>query len=381
VPAAYVRLEILPLLPNGKLDRKALSALDTDAYTQQGYEEPQGEIEQRIAAVWADVLNLPVDRIGRHDNFFAIGGNSLRAVQVMRGLSEQVGYRSLSIQIMFENPMFKELASRLETPILSTEEWQSFARVLPLRASGTDSPLFCIHPIIGVGWAYAGLLPVIDSNRPIYAIQARGFEGESLPNSMEEMVSDYIAIIRSIQPSGPYHLCGWSFGGFVAHAIATQLQATNETVNFLGVLDTFFPNKNNQAPNADLHRMVRLLIVQSLLEFGIDKSSVSEVLINRILDVVGNNAALLSGYSPQKFAGKMLFVRATIISSRILGDLVSNRPLDHWGPYVTEAIECVDLEATHFTLLQGANGILVGEMFNAALASPSPDSTSINLKD
>ena len=81
VPAAYVRLESLPLTPNGKLDRKALPAPDTDAYSSRGYEPPQGEVETKLAAIWADVLKL--DRMGRHDNFFALGGHSLLAVTLI----------------------------------------------------------------------------------------------------------------------------------------------------------------------------------------------------------------------------------------------------------------------------------------------------------
>jgi amino acid adenylation domain-containing protein len=75
VPAAIVRLNSLPLNPNGKLDRKALPAPDSDAFARQIYEEPQGEDEIAVAQIWAEVLNL--DHVSRNDNFFALGGHSL----------------------------------------------------------------------------------------------------------------------------------------------------------------------------------------------------------------------------------------------------------------------------------------------------------------
>ncbi|MFN5457254.1 AMP-binding enzyme, partial [Bradyrhizobium sp.] len=86
VPSAYVHLERLPLTPNGKLDRKALPAPEGTAFAVQAYEPPQGETEEAIARIWAELLG--VERIGRHDNFFALGGHSLLAIQVVSRLRQ-----------------------------------------------------------------------------------------------------------------------------------------------------------------------------------------------------------------------------------------------------------------------------------------------------
>jgi amino acid adenylation domain-containing protein len=107
-----VRLEALPLLPNGKLDRRALPAPDASSYFSQEYEAPQGETEQRIAGIWAEVLKLPVERIGRHDNFFAMGGQSISAVQLKVRLTDQLGYE-IGIRSIFEHPTPHRLAVAL----------------------------------------------------------------------------------------------------------------------------------------------------------------------------------------------------------------------------------------------------------------------------
>ncbi len=78
VPVAYVQLQSLPLTPNGKVDRKALPAPEGDAYSHREYEAPQGELEESLAQLWQDLLK--VDRVGRHDDFFALGGHSLLAI-------------------------------------------------------------------------------------------------------------------------------------------------------------------------------------------------------------------------------------------------------------------------------------------------------------
>ena len=96
VPEAYVRLEALPLTPNGKLDRRGLPAPEAEAYAVQGYEPPQGETEKLLAEIWAEVLH--VERVGRHDNFFALGGHSLLAITLverMRQGSFRVDVRSI----------------------------------------------------------------------------------------------------------------------------------------------------------------------------------------------------------------------------------------------------------------------------------------------
>jgi len=112
VPAFYVALEKLPLLPNGKLDRRALPATDAVAYRQQEFQEPQGETERSIAAIWAEVLELPVDRISRHDNFFALGGHSLLAIRLISRIRTILNVE-LPIHALFEAPTTAGSALRL----------------------------------------------------------------------------------------------------------------------------------------------------------------------------------------------------------------------------------------------------------------------------
>ncbi len=111
VPAAYVQLPSLPLTPNGKLDRRALPAPEADAYAVQGYEPPQGEIETMLAEIWAEVLGL--ERVGRHDNFFALGGHSLLAITLIEQLRRN-GFE-LDVREMFATPTLAQLAAAVGT--------------------------------------------------------------------------------------------------------------------------------------------------------------------------------------------------------------------------------------------------------------------------
>ncbi|MFC7110825.1 thioesterase domain-containing protein [Nonomuraea rubra] len=114
--------------------------------------------------------------------------------------------------------------------------------LLPLRTTGAGVPLFCVHPLSGLGWCYAGLLPYL-GRRPVYCLQARRPPACDLP----AMVAGHLASIREVQPDGPYQLMGWSAGGSIAHAVACGLQREGADVGFLALLDSF-PSTGSTRP-------------------------------------------------------------------------------------------------------------------------------------
>lgn len=130
VPSAYVCLDKLPLTANGKVDRKQLPAPQGDAFALQAYEAPEGEIETILAQVWTAVLR--VDRIGRHDNFFALGGHSLMATQVVARIEEVLGLK-IGIRTVFEFSRLSLLAEQLRTALFAEFDPQEFSQMM--RAS------------------------------------------------------------------------------------------------------------------------------------------------------------------------------------------------------------------------------------------------------
>lgn len=115
IPTAYVRVAVMPLTPNGKLDRRALPAPDGDAHLRDSYDAPQGEIEGRLAQLWVKLLR--VERVGRRDNFFELGGHSLLAVSLIQLIKVQM-QADLSIAEVFEHPELAQLAERLTEAML-----------------------------------------------------------------------------------------------------------------------------------------------------------------------------------------------------------------------------------------------------------------------
>ncbi|KAF9944136.1 hypothetical protein BGZ72_002771, partial [Mortierella alpina] len=234
VPAAFVRLDALPLTLNGKLDRHALPAPLSHAFATQVYEEPSGAMENILASIWADLLNI--ERVGRNDGFFAMGGYSLLAVRMISRVRTMLGL-DLSLRTLFEAPTIAELAPRLITTEVTHDE--SYDVLLPIKPQGTRPPLFCVHPGTGLSWCYTGLSTHLDADQPLYGLQARGLiDNGKMASTLDEMTFDYVDQIRRIQPHGPYHLLGYSFGGLVAHTMASYLEKQGEQVALVALMDT-----------------------------------------------------------------------------------------------------------------------------------------------
>jgi amino acid adenylation domain-containing protein len=228
VPAAYVRLEELPLTPNGKLDRGALPAPEGAAYAARAFEAPRAGVESVLAEVWSRVLG--VERVGRRDSFFELGGHSLLAVQVV-GALRQAGVE-VAIADLFAHPTLEALASR----VAGDDPRGAEDRAIPVRPGGTRAPLFLIYEATG-SVAYAQVLaPHVHEDVPVYALPSPSGAGPE-PRTVQGMGSRLVRMIREVQPSGPYRVAGWSFGGTLAYEVALQLLGLDEQVEFVGLLD------------------------------------------------------------------------------------------------------------------------------------------------
>ncbi|HEJ9171770.1 TPA: amino acid adenylation domain-containing protein [Serratia marcescens] len=238
VPSAYVWLDALPLTANGKLDRRALPEPERAAVGIREYAAPQGETETTLARVWCELLEI--GQIGRHDNFFELGGHSLLAVRLSSQLRQQ-GI-TLPVQVIFNHPILAELAERIDRRTAEAP----LRKAVPARSSGSRPPLFFVPTGFGDHSYVFELAKEIDETFPVYAVPWPAVEEK--PATMSDMAASAVALIREVQPQGPYHLAGYSSGGVLAYAIAEQLQSAGEAVAFLGLIDTLRPVEAMHSP-------------------------------------------------------------------------------------------------------------------------------------
>ncbi|KKB72066.1 MULTISPECIES: non-ribosomal peptide synthetase [Bacillus] len=106
IPSYFVQISRMPLTPNGKVDRKALPEPDEERAAASEYEAPRNDTEEKLAAVWQEVLDR--DKIGINDNFFEVGGDSIKALQIVSKLSR--ADLKLQVKDLFTNPVIKHLS-------------------------------------------------------------------------------------------------------------------------------------------------------------------------------------------------------------------------------------------------------------------------------
>ncbi|MFE2376463.1 amino acid adenylation domain-containing protein [Streptomyces sp. NPDC059398] len=359
-----------PLMTSGKVDRKALAA-SADETADTGpdaapYTEPTGDTERLVAEVWAQALGLP--RVGAHDNFFDLGGHSLLLARVQTALRARLGW-DVPVLDLFTRPTVSALAGYLDDrdglappSASSAGSRQALGVLLPLRTSGDLPPLFCLHPASGLSWPFAGLRQHIDIRRPLYGIQSRALTGERpAAGSLAEMAAEYVEHIREVQPHGPYHLVGWSFGGVVAHTMATLLRREGEQVALLGMLDSYPRYPWEKLADDHEQQALRSLLYMSHYDLSqlddapLDRERVMAVIAERggilselaapsiqgVMDTFVSSAVLQQGVEHEVFDGDLLFFTATV-------DQVDTA-LTHrdWKPYVAGTIENHNVTCRH----------------------------------
>nr|WP_229423508.1 non-ribosomal peptide synthetase [Massilia frigida] len=361
VPSNYASLARLPRNANGKIDRSALRARELEAAPTALGATP---LEQSVMSVWREVLG--VEALTPMDDFFALGGKSLQAIQVANRLGAALK-REVAVSALFRHRTVAALAHSLGTvghaPPAAAAGGE-FAPLLTIQR-GSGPALFCVHPAEGLSWCYLGLAAYLP-HTPIYGLQARGMSGTP-PADIDMQLDDYLALVRGAQPHGPYRLIGWSSGGGLAHALAARLQAAGETVSLLAMMDSYPSDIWEGKPEADerdaLIAMLDVIGATSLdadgqplpreallAQFrqpGSSLATADDAHLERITTTALLSMRLYRQLRHPRYEGDVLFFHA----SRRGPDAPDWKG---WTPYVNGQLERIDVDCTHSSMSQPA---------------------------
>ena len=231
IPSVLVLFNALPLLPSGKIDRRALPAPELCRSDTRQLVAARDSLEEQLTSIWETVLG--VRPIGVTDNFFDLGGHSLLAVQLFDRIATTLG-RKLPVGALFEAPTIDEMAA-----LIREQNWSTTWKSLVAVQRGVKGPCLFIAPPAGSSpVALKRLTRYLDSDLPVYGVSYAGMDGKGAPHaSVEEIASYHLTEIRTLQPVGPYLLAGVCFGSFVALEMAQQLRREGHQVALLAILD------------------------------------------------------------------------------------------------------------------------------------------------
>lgn len=383
MPSHFEWLAALPLTPSGKRDDKALrgAALSTGA-TADAAAAPRDAYEETLVEIVGDLLQLPA--LGVHDNIFDLGATSLTAMRLVVQIEQRYGI-SVPLSEFVSAPTVAELAARLR----SGEAMTAFDPLVPIRPAGSKRPMFFVHPMGGNVLCYVRFAKYLEEDQPFYALQAAGGDPGTEPlRSVEEIAASYIEAMRRVQPSGPYVIGGWSFGGFVAFEIARQLRAAGEEIARLVLLDTTALNPGRRLTTDDEallgwffwellwlrrggdsplelipDRLTTLeekfdFIAQLAIDEGVLPAGSTGAVVRRLFHVYEANWKAAFAYRPEVVDQDMVLIHAAQPLPGVLNSMhtaiesMHADPSNGWRERTSGALDVVDVPGDHLTIME-----------------------------
>ncbi|AMO93273.1 D-alanine--poly(phosphoribitol) ligase, subunit 1 [Collimonas fungivorans] len=420
LPASYVFLEGLPLNANGKLDRNALPAPERLG-AREGYVAPRNSTEEGLAAIWAEVLR--VDRVGVFDNFFELGGHSLLATRLALHVRRALNV-DLPLRTIFEAPDVAGLATQIKIMMekvkyadavaINTESESGLPSAVLVQPGRIPVNLFC-SPSIGGGvpTEYRQLGKAMDISPSIYCFTACDFKTRRLPleSTIEELSKSYVDEILSVQPEGPYFLCGYSAGGVIAFEMARQLALRGKEIGLLAMVDTTTENRivypafyddeekkdwydffgilgrelvravapTHDAPFWSMPDSERIAMVfQVSMASGMAPSNIDIEDLRYLFTVSRAMLRIFRGYLPGEYVGDIdFFLQLSTEDNGSAGEIEDN--LGFWRSRIEGELRITRVNGNHQTMMMPPNVNVIAKVVSEAILGGDA-STNMNLK-
>ena len=375
IPSAFVLMDKFPMTISKKVDRSQLPVPQWASTTNdKPFTAPISPTEKMLNNIWKKLLGIA--ELSIYDDFFELGGHSLIAVNMMAKIEQQLG-RKVPLAALLQHSTIQALANLLD----DAQETNFNGSLVPIKTTGNKPPLYLIH---GGGLhvlMFQTLVANMDDEQPIYALQAKGLNGEgNALNRIEDMAAHYITEIERINPNGPYALAGYSFGGLIAFEMAKQLKTSNKKVLILIVFDTVIKPELTHFENSFSEKITTLSKkvawnLKDLVSHPKDNLSYRKYVYQRRfnnwktkflkdskaptinspspLETIINqsNFEAWSNYKITPYQGDLYLFRAT--EQRFF---IEDKNFLGWKPFIKGKIHILDVPGDHLSLFNPPNG-------------------------
>ena len=392
-PRDIVVLDAIPLLPNGKIDRKALPLPGPEQNGRNALGCSRWTIS-RPALRKSGAKSLGIESIDASADFFELGGHSLLAARLLARVEAAFGHR-ISMSALFESPGFTAFANLLRSP---RQQDFDFREVVRIGSRHAERSIFAINNT-GI---FLTLSQRLNEDLSITALQLfdPSTERHNLPVTIEETAGQYLRLIREIQPRGPYALVGWCNGGTLAFETARQLLESGEVVSRVFLIDTWVPGYFKRlgwlrSKLADYNYRWRLILLdwatvrsgqKSFWDFIANRSTVRRFFYRRdpIAEVAAEPAyataqaydrwlldyttAMVNDYEPIPIGAPLTIFRST---SEPAGRFLD--PKLGWDGMAANGVDLVVVPGDHFTVFKEPGASIMAKAIEAALRSDIDD--------
>ena len=252
LPSAFAFAEALPRTATGKIDRGALASSFPRSDPARTVDPPRDGVERAVAAMFSDLTRETP--IGRDDDFFLLGGDSLSLVELQSRVLDRFG---VAVTRFYEDATVAGIAARIRSA-KADGGGEAMPVLFSIKETGSAPPLFIVHGRLGQPFVSPHFLSLLGDDLPVWAFQARGLDGRDEPNAtIEAMADDYLTEMRKRRPHGPYFLAALCAGALIANVMARALRSAGETVLPLLLFDPPERKLRASVKNEDLLSRIR----------------------------------------------------------------------------------------------------------------------------
>ncbi|MBN1601384.1 MAG: hypothetical protein JW915_07230 [Chitinispirillaceae bacterium] len=342
-------------------------------------QEPTTFQEKIISDIWKQILKT--ENIRSNDSFYGLGGDSIQALQMLYEI-ERAFKVKIPLSVFITLDTIKKLTNHVNT-LTSTQKTitlnssavstvavkkQDWNTIVTLNQEGDLPPFFCVSGLGGNPMIFQHLSRLLSKNQPFYALQFRGVDGIMTPHKrVEDMATEFMNDIRKVQPEGPYHLGGYSFGGLVAYEIVQRFIVNGESVGGLVLIDTFIPQFSKVVLKKSLRNIISKLIptgsgykirrlsdhLRSLGLLPKKKLNLSNTFKNRFDLVASCNHLAGVQYKPQPMSANVLFIKSALpVTSDRYGHNLPFHRINEWNGLIhPDLLDLRHTQAHHYEIL------------------------------